>query len=256
MARSHFRFLVVALSLLLTTPAAMAKDVTIYAAASLKTALDEALIAYKAQTGATATAAYAGSSALAKQIEAGAPADIFISADQEWMDHVSNAGLVQADSRFTFLGNQLVLVMERSQAQRQVIDTHLNIASLLNGRRLAVGDINAVPAGRYAKAALTKLGLWDKVADKLAPAENVRAALTLVARGEAAAGIVYATDARVEPGVAIVGIFPADSHPPIEYPVATLKGADPAVVKPLLDFLKSEDGRRHFINQGFTVLTK
>lgn len=255
MARFRLSSLLVALSLLLV-PAATAKDLTVYAAASLKTALDEALLAYKAQSGIGTTAAYAASSALAKQIEAGAPADIFMSADQEWMDYLVKAGLVQADSRFTFLGNQLVLVMERSQARRLTIDGNLDIAGLLNGRRLAVGDVNAVPAGRYAKAALTKLDLWSKVSDKLAPAENVRAALALVARGEAGAGIVYATDARVEPGVAIVGIFPADSHAPIEYPVALLKGADKAAAQPLLDFLKTEEGRRHFINQGFTVLTR
>jgi molybdate transport system substrate-binding protein len=255
MARFRLSFLLVALSLLLVTPS-MARDITVYAAISLKTALDEALLAYKAQTGKVATAAYAGSSALAKQIEAGAPADIFISADQDWMDYLAKAGLVQADSRFTFLGNQLVLVMERSQARRQTINSNLDIAALLNGKRLALGDVNAVPAGRYAKAALTKLGLWPQVSDKLAPTENVRAALALVARGEAGAGIVYATDARVEPGVAIVGVFPADSHAPIEYPVALLKGADKASTQPLLDFLKTEEGRRHFINQGFTVLTK
>lgn len=255
MARFRLSFLLVALSLLLVPPS-MARDITVYAAASLKTALDEALLAYKAQTGKGATAAYAGSSALAKQIEAGAPADIFISADQDWMDYLAKAGLVQADSRFTFLGNQLVLVMERSQARRQTINSNLDIAALLNGKRLALGDVNAVPAGRYAKAALTKLGLWPQVSDKLAPTENVRAALALVARGEAGAGIVYATDARVEPGVAIVGVFPTDSHAPIEYPVALLKGADKASTQPLLDFLKTEEGRRHFINQGFTVLTK
>lgn len=255
MAVSRLSAFLIALSLLLA-PAVAARDVTIYAAASLKTAMDEALIAYKTQSGANATAAYAASSALARQIEAGAPADIFISADQEWMDYLAKAGLVRADSRITFLGNQLVLVVERSQAKRVSVDGNLDITGLLNGRRLAVGDVNAVPAGRYAKAALTKLGLWDKVSDKLAPAENVRAALALVARGEAGAGIVYATDARVEPGVAIVGIFPADSHAPIEYPLALLKGADNAAAKPLLDFLLSEDGRRHFTNQGFTVLTK
>lgn len=255
MARFRLSSLLVALSLL-TTPAAMAKDTTVYAAASLKTAMDEALNAYKAQSGAGAVAAYAASSALAKQIEAGAPADIFVSADQEWMDYLAKAGLVQADSRFTFLSNQLVLVMQRSQARRLTIDSNLDITGLLNGQRLAVGDVNSVPAGKYAKAALTRLGLWDKVSDKLAPAENVRAALALVARGEAAAGIVYATDARVEPGVAIAGIFPADSHAPIEYPAAILKGGDAAAAKPLLDFLKSEDGRRHFTNQGFTVLAR
>lgn len=255
MALSRFSALLVAASLLLA-PAAVARDATVYAAASLKTALDEALNVYKTQTGANAVAAYAASSALAKQIEAGAPADIFISADQEWMDHLAKAGLIQPDSRFTFLGNQLVLVMERSQAKRLIIDGNLDLAGLLDGRRLAVGDVNAVPAGRYAKAALTKLGLWDKVSDKLAPAENVRAALALVARGEAAAGIVYATDARVEPGVAIVGVFPADSHAPIEYPLALVKGADAATAKPLLDFLKTDEGQRHFINQGFTVLVR
>jgi molybdate transport system substrate-binding protein len=254
MARFRFSSVLVALSLLVA-PVAAAKDVTVYAAASLKTAMEEALADYKAQTGAGVVAAYAASSALAKQIEAGAPADIFISADQDWMDYLAKAGLVQADSRFTFLGNQLVLVMERSQARRLTINSNLDLTLILNGKRLAVGDVNAVPAGRYAKAALTKLNLWDTVSDKLAPAENVRAALALVARGEAGAGIVYATDARVEPGVAIAGIFPADSHPAIEYPAAMLKGAD-AGAKALLDFLQSEDGRRHFANQGFTVLTK
>ena len=148
-----------------------------------------------------------------------------------------------------------MLVMQRSAAKRQTIDANLDIPALLGDQRLAVGDVNAVPAGRYAKAALTKLGLWNRVADKLAPAENVRAALALVARGEAAAGIVYATDARAEPGVAIVGVFPADSHPAIEYPIALVKGAD-ASAKPLLDFFYSEDGQRFFTNQGFTVLTK
>lgn len=255
MALSRISAFLVALSLLVV-PAAAARDATVYAAASLKTAMDEVISVYKAQSGTNATAAYAASSALAKQIEAGAPADIFISADQDWMEYLVKAGLVQADSRTTFLGNQLVLVMERSQAKRLTIDGNLDIVRLLEGKRLAVGDVNAVPAGRYAKAALTKLGLWDKVSDKLAPAENVRAALALVARGEASAGIVYATDARVEPGVAIVGVFPADSHAPIEYPVALLKGADTAAAKPLLDFMLSEEGRRHFINQGFTVLKK
>ncbi|OYQ34946.1 molybdate ABC transporter substrate-binding protein [Niveispirillum lacus] len=255
MRLSRFTPLLIALGLLLA-PAASARDTTIYAAASLKVALDEVLIGYRAQTGAGAVAAYAASSALAKQIEAGAPADIFISADQEWMDHLAKAGLIQTDTRFTFLGNQLVLVIERSRAKRLTIDRTLDLVALLDGRRLAVGEVNAVPAGRYAKAALTRLGLWAKVADKLAPAENVRAALALVARGEAGAAIVYATDARLEPGVAIVGVFPADSHAPIEYPVALVKGADTAKAKPLLDFLKSEEGRRHFMNQGFTVLTR
>lgn len=246
--------LLLILSLLLA-PTAVARDANVYAAASLKTALDEAVKGYQTQSGRNVTAAYAASSALARQVEAGAPADIFISADQEWMDYLVKAGLVQADSRTTFLGNQLVLVVERSQAKRLTIDANLDVATLLGDRRLAVGDVNAVPAGRYAKAALTRLGLWDKVKDRLAPAENVRAALALVARGEAAAGIVYATDARVEPGVAIVGVFPANSHPPIEYPLALLKGADDSA-KPFLDYLFSDDGKRHFTSQGFTVLKK
>ncbi|MBP7339795.1 molybdate ABC transporter substrate-binding protein [Niveispirillum sp.] len=247
--------LLIATSLLLA-PAAAARDATVYAAASLKTALDEVLKAYKEQSGNNASAAYAASSALAKQIEAGAPADIFISADQDWMDYLAKAGLIQDASRVTFLGNQLVIVVERSKARRLTVDGNLDLDALLGDKRLAVGDVNAVPAGRYAKAALTKLGLWDKVANRLAPAENVRAALALVARGEVAAGIVYATDARVEPGVAIVGVFPADSHPAIEYPVALVKGADATAADPLLAFILSEEGRRHFVNQGFTVLKK
>ncbi|MFV3074011.1 molybdate ABC transporter substrate-binding protein [Niveispirillum fermenti] len=255
MLRSRLSRLLIALSLLLA-PAAAARDASVYAAASLRTALDQALAGYKERAGADATAAYAASSALARQIEAGAPADIFISADQEWMDHLEKTGLIQPDSRRTFLGNQLVLVVQRSQARRLTVDGDLDILGLLAGNRLAVGDVNAVPAGRYARAALTSLGLWDKVQDRLAPAENVRAALAMVARGEAGAGIVYATDARVEPGVAIVGIFPAGSHPAIEYPIALVKGADAATARPLLDYLLSEDGHRHFTNQGFTILAR
>lgn len=255
MLRSRPFRLLIALSLLLA-PAAAARDASVYAAASLRTALDQALAGYNERAGAQATAAYAASSALTRQIEAGAPADIFISADQEWMDYLEKAGLIQPDTRRTFLGNQLALVVQRSQARRLTVDGNLDIVDLLAGNRLAVGDVNAVPAGRYAKAALSSLGLWDKVQDRLAPAENVRAALAMVARGEAGAGIVYATDARVEPGVAIVGIFPADSHPAIEYPIALVKGADATAAGPLLDYLLSEDGRRHFAIQGFPVLAR
>lgn len=241
------------LSCLLLVPSVSARDVTVFAAASLKGVLDEVLTAYRRDTGNQAVAAYAGSSALAKQILSGAPADIFISADQEWMDHLAKGGLIQSDSRVTFLGNQLVLVTQRAAARPLKIDANLDIDALLGDQRLAVANLESVPAGRYAKAALTHLGLWSKVKDRTAPTENVRAALALVARGEAAAGIVYATDARAEPGVAIVGIFPADSHPPIQYPIALTSTADPAA-RALLEYLLAAETRRWFTNEGFKVL--
>ncbi|MEA1674210.1 molybdate ABC transporter substrate-binding protein [Nitrospirillum sp. BR 11163] len=231
----------------------------VFAAASLKNALDNANAAYVAGGGAKATITYAASSALAKQIEAGAPADVFISADEDWMDYLAGKGLIQPTTRRDLLGNDLVLVATADSKttleikQGFALDQALDAAQ--KGGRLAVGDPTAVPAGKYAKAALQKLGAWDKVQDRLAPAENVRAALALVARGEAPFGIVYKTDAVAEPGVRIVATFPVDSHAPILYPIALAKDSTSAQARVFLEFVASPQARPLFEAQGFTVLS-
>ncbi|MDZ5649098.1 molybdate ABC transporter substrate-binding protein [Nitrospirillum sp. BR 11828] len=231
----------------------------VFAAASLKNALDAANAAYVAGGGAKATVTYAASSALAKQIEAGAPADIFISADEDWMDYLAGKGLVQPATRRDLLGNRLVLVAATDSKTSVEIKPGFALDRALDaaqkGGRLAVGDPAAVPAGKYAKAALQKLGAWDTVQDRLAPAENVRAALALVARGEAPLGIVYATDAVAEPGVRIVATFPADSHAPILYPIALAKESTSPQAQAFLEFLTSPKARPLFEAQGFTVLS-
>ncbi|MDE1145495.1 MAG: molybdate ABC transporter substrate-binding protein [Azospirillaceae bacterium] len=231
----------------------------VFAAASLKNAMDAANTAYAADGGAKGTVTYAASSALAKQIEAGAPADIFISADEDWMDYLAGKGLIQPATRRDLLGNDLVLVAAADSKTTVEIKPGFALDQALDaaqkGGRLAVGDPAAVPAGKYAKAALTTLGVWDKVQDRLAPAENVRAALALVARGEAPLGIVYKTDAVAEPGVRIIATFPDDSHAPILYPIALAKDATNAQSKALLDFLASPKARPLFEAQGFTVLS-
>src|SRR5581483_5061627 len=187
--------------------------------ASMKNALDDANQAFTKDSGTTVVASYAASSALMKQIEQAAPADVFLSADIDWMDYGAKRGLIKSDTRFDLLGNRLVLIAPKDSAITQVsIGPGFDLAALAGNGRVAVGDVRAVPAGLYAKAALEKLGAWTAAEPKLAMAESVRAALTLVARGEAVLGIVYSTDAKVEPGVKIVGTFPADSHPPIIYP--------------------------------------
>ncbi|MEA1651680.1 molybdate ABC transporter substrate-binding protein [Nitrospirillum sp. BR 11164] len=231
----------------------------VFAAASLKNALDTANAAFVAGGGAKATVTYAASSALAKQIEAGAPADLFISADEDWMDYLAGKGLIQPSTRRDLLGNELVLVAAADTKTTVEIKPGFALDQALDaaqtGGRLAVGDPAAVPAGKYAKAALQTLGAWDKVRDHLAPAENVRAALALVARGEAPFGIVYKTDAMAEPGVRIVATFPADSHAPILYPIALAKEATSAQARAFLDFLASPKARPLFEAQGFTVLS-
>jgi molybdate transport system substrate-binding protein len=224
----------------------------VFAAASLKNALDAVDGGYK---GARVTASYAASSALARQIEAGAPADVFISADLDWMDYLAQKRLIRAQTRANLLGNALVLVAPAASAAHAAIAPGFPLARLLGQGRLAVADPDAVPAGRYAKAALQKLGVWSAVKDHLAPAENVRAALLLVARGEAPFGIVYRTDAAVSPRVRIAGTFPADSHPPIIYPVAVTaasKAPEPAAA--YVAYHKSPPARAIFAKAGFTVL--
>jgi len=228
---------------------------TVFAAASLKNALDAAAAAYQKNTGNKIVASYAGSSALAKQIEQGAPADIFISADLDWMNYVETAKLIKDGTRFNLLGNRLVLIAPKSSTASLKIENGFDLAKALGDGRLAMADVKSVPAGKYGSAALKKLGVWDSVASKIAQAENVRAALALVAQGETPLGIVYETDAAAEPKVKIVGIFPEDTHPPIIYPIAVVAGSkNAAAAEAFIDYLKTPDGQAAFTKQGFTIL--
>lgn len=238
----------------LVAPAAAAEKVTVFAAASMKNALDAANAAWAKATSNETTVSYAASSALAKQIEAGAPADVFISADLAWMDYVAEKTLIKVDTRTNLLGNRIVLVAPKDAARPVEIKPGFDLAALIGDGRLAMGAVDSVPAGRYGKAALEKLGAWSAVEGKVAGAESVRAALALVYRGEAPYGIVYETDAAADPGVAVVGTFPEDSHPPIIYPVAILAESKSAAAAAYLDFLKSDKAAPFFTEQGFTVL--
>ncbi len=223
--------------------------VTVFAAASLTDSLTAVADAYKAKTGITVTLSFGASSTLARQIDQGARADIFMSADTDWMDFLQKGGLLAA--RKDLLGNRLVLITALDRKAAPKIAPHFDLAGALGDGRLALADPASVPAGKYAKAALTSLGVWDSVASKVAPAENVRVALEYVARGEAPFGIVYATDAKISPSVKVVGIFPEDSHAPITYPVALTKSASPAA-KDFLVFLSGSSARAIFRRAGFT----
>ncbi|WP_440980724.1 molybdate ABC transporter substrate-binding protein [Shinella sumterensis] len=238
----------------LALPAVAAEKVTVFAAASLKNALDAANAAWQAETGNETTVSYAASSALAKQIEAAAPADLFISADLAWMDYVAEKKLIRDDTRSNLLGNRIVLVAPKDAAKAVDIKDGFDLAGLVGDGKLAMGAVDSVPAGKYGKAALEKLGVWPSVENKVAGAESVRAALALVSRGEAPYGIVYETDAAADPGVAIVGTFPEVSHPPIIYPVAILAESRSPAAAAYLDFLKSEKAAPFFTGQGFTIL--
>jgi molybdate transport system substrate-binding protein len=229
----------------------------VFAAASLKDALDAVAADWKKQSGGSTTISYAASSALARQIEAGAPADIFISADEDWMNWAQQRKLIDQASRETLLANSLVLIAPRDSTINFKIAPGANLAAALGASgRLAVGEVSAVPAGKYAKEALEKLMMWAGVANRLAPALDVRAALNLVARGEAPLGIVYATDARAEPRVKVIDTFPASSHAPILYPAAlTATSHNPGAAE-FLHYLRSPEAVRDFTAQGFVVANK
>ena len=250
---------VVALSALLGLPltsgAAGAGELTVFAAASMKTAMDEVEAGWEAATGHELTVSYAGSSALARQIERGAPADVFISANPGWMDHLEAVGRIDPGTRFDLLGNRIVLIAHGQDAGGVSLSAEFDLAAHLGENRLAMALVEAVPAGIYGKAALESLGLWDAVAPKVAQADNVRAALALVATGEAPLGIVYATDARAEDGVSIIASFPADAHPPIVYPAAAVTGADAAPAADFLRYLRGDLARAAFERQGFALAT-
>ncbi len=214
---------------------ALAADPVVFAAASLKNALDDVAAAYTEKTGKSVAISYAGTATLAKQIEQGAPADIFFSADVAWMDYAVEHALVEPETRRTLLGNEIVLVVPRDSTAAIAIAPGMDLAGLIGpDGHLAMANVDSVPAGKYGKAALEKLGVWDSVAGDVVQSENVRLALAFVARGEAPAGIVYATDAAAEPTVKVIGTFPADSHKPILYPVAMTAGSTNPDAKKLL----------------------
>lgn len=238
----------------LSAPAFAQDKVTVFAAASMKNALDAANAQWAKETSNEATVSYAASSALAKQIEAGAPADLFISADLAWMDYVAGKKLIKDDTRTNLLGNRLVLVAPADKAKPVEIKQGFDLAKLVGDGKLAMGAVDSVPAGKYGKAALEKLGVWSSVEGKVAGAESVRAALVLVSRGEAPYGIVYQTDAAADQGVKIVGTFPQDSHEPIIYPVAILSESKSPAAAAYLEFLKSAKAAPFFEKQGFTIL--
>jgi molybdate transport system substrate-binding protein len=238
----------------LAASGASAADVTVFAAASLKNALDPVAAAWSAETANEATISYGASSALAKQIDEGAPADVFVSADVPWMDYLAERDVVRKDTIVALLGNRLVLVAPAGSEATLDIAPGFDLASALGDGRLAMAQVDSVPAGKYGKEALTSLGVWDEVAARVAQAENVRAALALVATGEAPFGVVYATDAGAEAGVRVVGIFPEDTHAPIVYPAAVTAEATSAQAGAFLDFLRGVAATRMFEEHGFTAL--
>lgn len=236
-----------------TPAAAQQRGPLVLAAASLQESLTEAADAWAKRKHPKPVISFAASSALARQIEAGAPADLFISADEPWMDSVAGKGLIKPKTRVSFMANRLVLISPASKPVRLSIGPTFPLARALGSGRLAMADPDAVPAGKYGKAALTKLGVWPSVEAKVVRAENVRAALAFVERGEAALGIVYTTDAIASKGVRIVGTFPANSHPPITYPIATLTASTSPDAEPFRHFLLSSAGKAIFARHGFVV---
>jgi molybdate transport system substrate-binding protein len=233
--------------------AAAAGAVTVYAAASLTEALQEIADRYAKVTGVAVKLSFAASSSLARQIEAGSRAEVFFPADQQWMDYLEQRNLLQAGSRHDVVGNRLVLIAPADSRLALRIGPKFPLRAALGTERLATGDPDVVPVGRYARAALLSLGVWDDVADRLVRAENVRSALTFVARAEVPLGIVYATDARVDPKVRVVDVFPASSHPPITYPIALTREASPPAAA-FVGYLRGQEGRAVFEKFGFIVL--
>jgi molybdate transport system substrate-binding protein len=245
---------IAAVALATTASAADApRLVTVYGAASLTNVLQELGDRFTQSTGVPVRLSFAASSALARQIEAGAPADLFFSADQDWMDYLEQRGIIRKSTRRDLLGNRLALVAPAASTLSLKIEPHFGLRAALGAERLATGDPDMVPVGRYARAALTSLGVWNEVADRLVPAENVRSALMFVARGEAPLGIVYETDARIDSTVRIVGLFPLNSHPPITYPVALTRSASVEAAR-FLEYLRGAEARAAFEKFGFIVL--
>lgn len=232
---------------------AWAKDLTVFAAASLKESLDDVAAAFTAATGTTVVTSYAGSSALARQIELGAPADIFISANPEWMDRLEETQVIDPTTRVDLLGNRLVLIGAGSDAAPVELTAQLDLAAMLGGGKLAMALTDAVPAGVYGKAALQSLGLWTDISAHVVQTDNVRAALALVALRAAPFGIVYATDAQAEPRVDVLAVFPQNTHPVITYPVAATTGARQPQAAAFLDYLRGDTADGIFTDHGFVT---
>jgi molybdate transport system substrate-binding protein len=246
----------IALQLILVPLTAHAETdkVTVFAAASTTNALNDIIAGFTAEAKIQVVNSFASSSTLAKQIESGAPADLFISADEKWMDYLAERKLIQADSRVNLLGNRIVLIAPAgSSLAATPIKAGIPLTTWLNDGRLSMGDPAHVPAGIYGQQALAALGLWDAVKDKIAPAKDVRAALTLVERAESPLGLVYATDAAISDKVRVIGAFPEDSHPPIVYPAALVVGHDAPAVRQFFSYLKSAPAKAIFEKYGFTV---
>lgn len=247
-------FCIIIVTLLCTAFSARAETVNVFAAASMKTALDDVAKLWKTQSGKEIVATYGSSGTLAKQIAEAAPADIFISADLAWMDDVAKKNLIRPDSRKTLVGNTLVLVGATGTDLKIELAKDSNLAASLGSEKLAVGDVKSVPAGKYAKAALENLGLWASVEPNLVMQENVRSALALVARGEAKLGIVYGSDAVAESKVQVIADFPEASHAPIVYPIAVIAASTNPDAQSFLDFLFSKEAQLIFKANGFTLL--
>jgi len=246
-------FAVAALCVAIATPVRVAADeMLVFAASSLKTALDRIVPEFEQAAGHQVTVSYAASSVLARQIQMGAPADLFISANIDWMDALEQSGHIQPASRIDLVGNSLVLIGTPDHDDVGQITAEFDLAGHLGAGYLAMGLVDAVPAGVYGKAALQHLGLWDGVKDRVAQADNARAALALVATGAAPMGIVYGTDARIEDRVTVIGTFPPSAHPPIVYPAALTANAGPAAAQ-LLDFLRGQTATAEFLMQGFSL---
>lgn len=259
-ARRALASLAIALPLLATAGAALAqggapvRPVVVFAAASLQTALGSVAEQWRRETGRPVTFSFAATPALARQIEQGAPADIFAAADHDWMDWAQARGLIRSESRVSLLGNRLALIAAADvPASPLAIAPGFPLAAALGDSRLAIGHPQSVPAGRYAQAALASLGVWDAVRPRIAGTDNVRAALALVARGEARYGIVYETDARSEPRVRLVGLFPPGSHPPIVYPFAIVAASANPDAAAFLGYLQTPAALRIFAAEGFTA---
>jgi molybdate transport system substrate-binding protein len=246
--------LLLSLGLTSTCLAADSDTVTVFAAASTTNAINDIGKLFTEKGKGKVVPSFASSSTLAKQIEQGAPAQVFISADEPWMNYLEEKKLIEPGSRFNLLGNKLVLIAPSGSAVSKVeIGPKMDLVKLLGDGKLATGDPDHVPAGKYAKAALSKLGVWNDIEGKLARTQDVRGALTLVERGETPLGIVYATDAAVTPKVKVIGIFPADTHPKIVYPTALIAGKTSPVAKSFLEFLKTPEAKAVFEKYGFTA---
>lgn len=246
-----FRLIVV--GLLIGAVPVVAAEVTVFAAASTAPAVEEASALFSSTHGIRVRAVFASSSTLARQIVNGAPADLFISANRAWMDHAAEANAIEAVSRMDLLGNRLVLIAPADSTLSLEIAPGFPLAARLGGGFLAMGDPDHVPAGIYGKAALEHLGVWPAVAGSVVRSQDVRAALALVERGEVAAGIAYATDAAITDGVRLIAVFPADSHPPITYPLAIVGGRDRPEVRKFHEFLGSKAAAAIFEGHGFAV---